>query len=124
MKLEEKLFTKGISISKLFPTNLPRTILIFILYIIFLLFRYASLFFCFGIDWNDNELSGLEVLHKYVECLDQYFGNVCELDIIYNYSAVRAKDTTCNFGQEKHKDLLILIGYWVENKQLGISSHG
>lgn len=50
--------------------------------------RYASLFFCFGIDWNDNELSGLEVLHKYVECLDQYFGNVCELDIIYNYSAV------------------------------------
>ncbi|KAF9138880.1 hypothetical protein BG015_002235 [Linnemannia schmuckeri] len=49
--------------------------------------RYASLFFCFGIDWNDNELSGLEVLHKYVECLDQYFGNVCELDIIYNYSA-------------------------------------
>lgn len=51
--------------------------------------RYASLFFCFGIDWNDNELSGLEVLHKYVECLDQYFGNVCELDIIYNYSAVR-----------------------------------
>lgn len=51
-------------------------------------YRYASLFFCFGIDWNDNELSGLEVLHKYVECLDQYFGNVCELDIIYNYSAV------------------------------------
>ncbi|KAF8924603.1 hypothetical protein BGZ58_001626, partial [Dissophora ornata] len=37
--------------------------------------RYASLFFCFGIDWNDNELSALEVLHKYVECLDQYFGN-------------------------------------------------
>ncbi|KAF9975269.1 AP-1 complex subunit sigma-2 [Actinomortierella ambigua] len=49
--------------------------------------RYASLFFCFGIDWNDNELSGLEVLHRYVECLDQYFGNVCELDLIYNHTA-------------------------------------
>lgn len=62
--------------------------------------RYASLFFCFGIDWNDNELSGLEVLHKYVECLDQYFGNVCELDIIYNYSAV--SPSTCHHSEQNN----------------------
>ena len=27
---------------------------------------------------------GLEVIHHFVECLDDYFYNVCELDIIFN----------------------------------------
>ena len=27
----------------------------------------------------------LEVIHRYVELLDKYFGNVCELDIIFNF---------------------------------------
>ena len=47
--------------------------------------RYASLFFCFVIDAEDNELIILEVIHRYVEVLDQYFGSVCELDIIFNF---------------------------------------
>ncbi|KAG5837689.1 AP-1 complex subunit sigma-3a isoform X1 [Anguilla rostrata] len=47
--------------------------------------RYASLYFCCGLDDQDNELLGLEVLHRYVELLDKYFGNVCELDIIFNF---------------------------------------
>ena len=34
---------------------------------------------------GDNELLTLEIIHNYVELLDQYFGSVCELDIIYNY---------------------------------------
>lgn len=46
--------------------------------------RYASLFFVFGVDWTDNELITLECIHRYVECLNDYFGNVNELDIIYN----------------------------------------
>ncbi len=25
------------------------------------------------------------MIHHYVECLDRYFGNVCELDIIFNF---------------------------------------
>jgi len=47
--------------------------------------RYASLYFCAGLDDQDNELLTLEVLHRYVELLDKYFGNVCELDIIFNF---------------------------------------
>lgn len=38
--------------------------------------RYASLYFCAGLDDHDNELLTLEVLHRYVELLDKYFGNV------------------------------------------------
>ncbi|KAF8946525.1 hypothetical protein BGW39_010065 [Mortierella sp. 14UC] len=47
--------------------------------------RYASLFFITGIDPNDNELLTLEIIHRYVEVLDRYFGNVCELDLIFNF---------------------------------------
>lgn len=47
--------------------------------------RYASLFFCFAVDRSDNELGALEVIHRYVEVLDKYFGSVCELDIIFNF---------------------------------------
>ena len=38
---------------------------------------------------GDNELLTLEIIHNYVELLDQYFGSVCELDIIYNYEKVK-----------------------------------
>ncbi|KAI9205092.1 AP complex, mu/sigma subunit [Polychytrium aggregatum] len=47
--------------------------------------RYASLFFVAGIDVDDNELIVLEVIHRYVEVLDKWFLNVCELDIIFNF---------------------------------------
>ncbi|WFC95806.1 AP-1 adaptor complex sigma subunit Aps1 [Malassezia brasiliensis] len=47
--------------------------------------RYASLFFVTGIAPDDNELIALEVIHRYVEILDRYFGNVCELDLIFNF---------------------------------------
>ncbi|XP_075425774.1 AP-1 complex subunit sigma-3 isoform X3 [Ascaphus truei] len=47
--------------------------------------RYASLFFCCAIEDQDNELLTLEVVHRLVELLDKYFGNVCELDIIFNF---------------------------------------
>lgn len=38
--------------------------------------RYASLFFVTGISSGDNELVTLEMIHRYVEVLDRYFGNV------------------------------------------------
>jgi len=47
--------------------------------------RYASLFFVCGISAGDNELTALEIIHRYVEVLDRYFGNVCELDLIFNF---------------------------------------
>lgn len=47
--------------------------------------RYASLFFISCVDKNANELLTLEVIHHFVEVLDKYFGNVCELDLIFNF---------------------------------------
>jgi hypothetical protein len=51
--------------------------------------RYAGLFFSMGIDISDNELAYLEAIHLFVEVLDHYFSNVCELDIIFNFHKVR-----------------------------------
>ncbi|KAM3130238.1 AP-2 complex subunit sigma [Paramecium bursaria] len=48
--------------------------------------RYAGLFFAICVDVNDNELTSLELIHLYVEVLDKYFGNVCELDIVFNFN--------------------------------------
>ncbi|TAQ88066.1 hypothetical protein B7494_g3595 [Chlorociboria aeruginascens] len=47
--------------------------------------RYASLFFIAGCAPTDNELITLEIVHRYVEQMDKYYGNVCELDIIFNF---------------------------------------
>lgn len=47
--------------------------------------RYASLFFIAGCSSTDNELITLEIVHRYVEQMDKYYGNVCELDIIFNF---------------------------------------
>uniref|UniRef100_A0A7S3IAW4 AP complex subunit sigma n=1 Tax=Anophryoides haemophila TaxID=46462 RepID=A0A7S3IAW4_9CILI len=47
--------------------------------------RYASLYFVTICDKHENELSILEIIHHYVEVLDKYFGNVCELDLIFNF---------------------------------------
>ncbi|KAL2620898.1 hypothetical protein R1flu_001103 [Riccia fluitans] len=46
--------------------------------------RYASLFFLVGVDGDENELAILEFIHCVVETLDRYFGNVCELDIMFH----------------------------------------
>jgi AP-1 complex subunit sigma 1/2 len=43
--------------------------------------RYASLFFIAGCASTDNELITLEVVHRYVEQMDKYYGNVCEVRI-------------------------------------------
>lgn len=50
--------------------------------------RYAGLFFALCVDLNDNELTNLEFIHLFVEVMDQYFGNVCELDIVFNFHKV------------------------------------
>ncbi len=50
--------------------------------------RYAGLFFTVAVDMQDNELSYLEIIHLFVELLDSYFSNVCELDIVFNFHKV------------------------------------
>lgn len=39
---------------------------------------------------TDNELAYLEGIHLFVEMLDRFFGNVCELDLIFNFHKVYA----------------------------------
>uniref|UniRef100_A0A6T8NVY6 AP complex subunit sigma n=1 Tax=Proboscia inermis TaxID=420281 RepID=A0A6T8NVY6_9STRA len=52
--------------------------------------RYAGLFFTIAVDMTDNELNYLETIHLFVELLDSYFSNVCELDIVFNFNRVYA----------------------------------
>ncbi|KAF8000714.1 hypothetical protein HF325_004503 [Metschnikowia pulcherrima] len=47
--------------------------------------RYAGLYFIVLADFIDNELSVLEAIHFFVEILDTYFDNVCELDLVFNF---------------------------------------
>ena len=47
--------------------------------------RYASLYFVACIEQTDNELIVLDIIHHFVEVLDRYFSNVCELDLIFNF---------------------------------------
>ena len=44
--------------------------------------------YCWWTYVNDNELVYLESIHLFVELLDQYFSNVCELDIVFNFNKV------------------------------------
>ena len=39
-------------------------------------------------DTTDNELMYFESIHLFVELLDQFFGNVCELDLVFNFNKV------------------------------------
>ncbi len=50
--------------------------------------RYAGLFFTLCVDTSDNELLFLEAIHLFVEILDHYFQNVCELDLVFNFHKV------------------------------------
>ncbi|EIE22264.1 hypothetical protein WJX75_004433 [Coccomyxa subellipsoidea] len=50
--------------------------------------RYAGLYFSVCVDVTDNELAYLESIHLFVEILDHYFSNVCELDLVFNFHKV------------------------------------
>ncbi|KAG6774714.1 hypothetical protein POTOM_022080 [Populus tomentosa] len=50
--------------------------------------RYAGLFFALCVDITDNELAYLECIHLFVEILDHFFSNVCELDLVFNFHKI------------------------------------
>lgn len=50
--------------------------------------RFKGLFIAMCIDLTDSELAHLEFIQLFVECLDQYFGNVKEVDLIFNFHKV------------------------------------
>lgn len=54
--------------------------------------RYAGLFFCVCVDSNDNELAYLEAIHLFVEVLDAFFQNVCELDLVFSFYKVSGSE--------------------------------
>lgn len=47
-------------------------------------YRYASLYFCCAVEQSDNELLSLEVIHRYVELLDKYFGSVSQHNTLHS----------------------------------------
>ena len=47
--------------------------------------RYASLYFLFAADQSNNEIFVLDTIHFFVEAMDQFFGDACEIDVIYNF---------------------------------------
>lgn len=52
--------------------------------------RFAGLFIILCVDVEDNDLIYLESIQLLVEVLDEYFSNVCELDIVFNFNTVYA----------------------------------
>ena len=50
--------------------------------------RFKGLFIALCIDLNDSELAHLEFIQLFVEILDQYFGNVKEVDLIFNFHKI------------------------------------
>ncbi|XP_048610056.1 AP-2 complex subunit sigma isoform X2 [Brassica napus] len=59
--------------------------------------RYAGLFFSLCVDITDNELAYLECIYLFVEILDNFFSNVCELNLVFNF----------------HKQILQLRASWM-----------
>lgn len=52
--------------------------------------RYKGVYFTLCCDPTDNEMAMLEAIHLFVMILDQYFGQVCELDLVYDFYKVFA----------------------------------
>ncbi|KAL9274547.1 AP-3 complex subunit sigma-like protein [Drosera capensis] len=50
--------------------------------------HYATLYFVFVYDSAENELAMLDLIQVFVETLDKCFKNVCELDVVFNYSKI------------------------------------
>lgn len=67
--------------------------------------RYAGLYFCICVDVSDNNLMYLEAIHNFVEVLNEYFHNVCELDLVFNFYKVK----------------FCLLMLWKENTVIDIS---
>ena len=50
--------------------------------------HYATLYFVIAIDGTESEYDIYEIIHVFVQTLDEYFENVCELDLIFHSDKV------------------------------------
>ncbi|XP_062102394.1 AP-3 complex subunit sigma-like [Humulus lupulus] len=60
--------------------------------------HFATLYFVFIFDRSENELAMLDLIQVLVETLDKCFRNVCELDIVFNYSKLHTMLDEIIFG--------------------------
>lgn len=73
--------------------------------------RYAGIFCCICIKNDDNQLYFLEALHLFVEILDTFFGNVCELDIVFHFAEVyEALDEIFLAGEVSETSRKVILG--------------
>lgn len=50
--------------------------------------NYATLYFVFCVDSAESELGILDLIQVFVESLDKFYSNVCELDLIFNSDSI------------------------------------
>lgn len=55
-------------------------------------------------DVNDNELLALETVHLFVELLESYFSNVCELDIVFNFNKASLRGAGGGVGRGEQRE--------------------
>eukprot|EP00919_Chromeraceae_sp_WS-2016_P013645 GHVR01032132.1.p1 GENE.GHVR01032132.1~~GHVR01032132.1.p1 ORF type:complete len:143 (+),score=7.77 GHVR01032132.1:58-486(+) len=81
--------------------------------------QYAGLCFTFCVDVNDNELATLELIQLFVEVLDSYFGNVCELDLVFHFDKVHhILDSMILSGEVSETSQLVLLEEQKESDKL------
>lgn len=85
------------------------------------------MFFIAGCSSDDNELITLEIIHRYVEQMDKYYGNVCELDIIFSFTkAYYILDELLLAGElqeSSKKNVLRCISQQDSLEDMEVSSH-
>ncbi|KAJ7944287.1 AP complex subunit sigma [Quillaja saponaria] len=60
--------------------------------------HYATLYFVVIFDSSENELAMADLIQVFVETLDKCFKNVCELDVVFNYSKIHTVLDEIIFG--------------------------
>uniref|UniRef100_A0A8C7KZ68 AP-2 complex subunit sigma n=1 Tax=Oncorhynchus kisutch TaxID=8019 RepID=A0A8C7KZ68_ONCKI len=93
--------------------------------------RYAGLYFCICVDVTDNNLAYLEGIHNFVEVLNEYFHNVCELDLVFNFYKVytvvdemflagEIRETETEESKERLDNYRVREDRWSETCQQGV----
>jgi hypothetical protein len=84
--------------------------------------RYAGLFFSICVDITDNELAYLECIHLFVEILDHFFSNVCELDLVFNFHKVPFLSFPC-YPLIFFACGTVMILLWVFDERHSLTNH-
>lgn len=71
-------------------------------------FRYASLYFCCAVEDQDNELITLEIIHRYVELLDKYFGSVSPINVLTDGGEQMKNSVYFQKGKRESETLLFM----------------